>query len=279
MKIVRSIRLMREISRKQKCKGRSIGFVPTMGALHEGHLSLIRKARKENNFLVVSIFVNPTQFGKMEDFKRYPRALEKDALLCKRAGVDVIFYPSAKDMYPSEYKTYVEVEDLNQVLCGNSRPGHFRGVATVVTKLLNIVSPNRAYFGQKDAQQAVIIRKIVSDLNLPVKVEVLPTVRQADGLALSSRNIYLKPQERIDALGLFQSLKLAKDLIRQGKTDSSAIINSMRKLIRAKKNAKVDYIAIVDAQNLTPLRKVSGKCLIALAVWIGKIRLIDNLKI
>jgi len=279
VKIVRSIRLMREISRKQKCKGRSIGFVPTMGALHEGHLSLIRKARKENNFLVVSIFVNPTQFGKMEDFKRYPRALEKDALLCKRAGVDVIFYPSAKDMYPSEYKTYVEVEDLNQVLCGNSRPGHFRGVATVVTKLLNIVSPNRAYFGQKDAQQAVIIRKIVSDLNLPVKVEVLPTVRQADGLALSSRNIYLKPQERIDALGLFQSLKLAKDLIRQGKTDSSAIINSMRKLIRAKKNAKVDYIAIVDAQNLTPLRKVSGKCLIALAVWIGKIRLIDNLKI
>jgi len=279
MKIVRSIRLMREISRGQKSKGRSIGFVPTMGALHEGHLSLIRKAGKENNFLVVSIFVNPTQFGKMEDFKRYPRALEKDALLCKRAGVDVIFYPSAKDMYPSECKTYVEVEDLNQVLCGNSRPGHFRGVATVVTKLLNIVSPNRAYFGQKDAQQAVIIRKIVGDLNLSVKVEVLPTVRQADGLALSSRNTYLKPQERIDALGLFQSLKLAKDLIRQGKTDSSAIINSMRKLIRAKKNAKVDYIAIVDAQNLTPLRKVSGKCLIALAVWIGKTRLIDNLKI
>jgi len=279
MKIVRSIRLMTEISRGEKSKGRSIGFVPTMGALHEGHLSLIRSAGKENNFLVVSIFVNPTQFGKNEDFKRYPRVLEKDALLCKRAGVDVIFYPTAKDMYPSEYKTYVEVEDLSQALCGKFRPGHFRGVATVVTKLLNIVSPDWAYFGQKDAQQAVIIRKIVTDLNMSVKVEIMPTLREKDGLALSSRNLYLNQEERKDALGLSQSLKLAKDLIRQGKTDSSAIINSMRKLIRAKKSARIDYIAIVDAQNLKPLKKVSGKSLIALAVWIGKTRLIDNLKI
>ncbi|MDD5596152.1 MAG: pantoate--beta-alanine ligase [Candidatus Omnitrophica bacterium] len=279
MKIVRGIKLMQEISHRQKSKGRSIGFIPTMGALHEGHLSLIRKARRENDFLVVSIFVNPTQFGRNEDFGKYPRVLKKDALLCKKAGVDAIFYPFAKEMYPSEYKTYVEVEDLSQVLCGKFRPGHFRGMATVVNKLLNIVSPNRAYFGQKDAQQAVIIRKMVSDLNLPVKVEVLPTVRQADGLALSSRNTYLKPQERKDALVLSQSLKLAKNLIRQGKVDSQAIIKAMAKLIRVKKNAKIDYIAIVDAQNLKPLKKVSGKCLIALAVRIGKTRLIDNLKI
>ena len=182
-------------------------------------------------------------------------------------------------MYPSEYKTYVEVEDLSQALCGKFRPGHFRGVATVVTKLLNIVSPDWAYFGQKDAQQAVIIRKIVTDLNMSVKVEIMPTLREKDGLALSSRNLYLNQEERKDALGLSQSLKLAKDLIRQGKTDSSAIINSMRKLIRAKKSARIDYIAIVDAQNLKPLKKVSGKSLIALAVWIGKTRLIDNLKI
>lgn len=276
MKIIRSIRQMSNISRSNRMRGKTIGFVPTMGALHEGHLSLMRRAHKENDIVVVSIFVNPTQFGPQEDFKKYPRNLKGDAGLCRKEDVDIIFCPDAKDIYSENYKTYVEVCDLSNVLCGKSRPGHFRGVATVVTKLFNIVQPDIAYFGQKDAQQAIIIKRMTEDLNIPVKIKVMPIVREKDGLAMSSRNVYLNAQERRDALVLSQSLALAKNLIQNGLRDPNRIISRLKQFIQKKKSAKIDYIAIVDQDNLKPVRKISGNCLIALAVWIGKTRLIDN---
>jgi pantoate--beta-alanine ligase len=276
MKLIRSIKKMHEFSKKAHLKGKTIGFVPTMGYLHEGHLSLIKKARKENDFVVVSIFVNPIQFGPKEDFKRYPRDLRRDMKLAKQIGTDIIFYPNVKDMYPKGFKTYVNVEELSDKLCGKFRPGHFKGVATVVTKLFNIVCPDIAYFGQKDAQQAIIIKRMVKDLNIPVKIKVLPIIREKDGLAMSSRNVYLNDKERRDALVLYQALNLAKDLIKSGITDTDKIIKKMRKLINKKENAKIDYISIVDMDDLNPIKKISNKCLIALAVWIGKTRLIDN---
>ena len=215
MKIIRGIIPMQKLCGRLKAEGRKIGFVPTMGALHEGHLALIRKARKENDTLVVSIFVNPAQFGPKEDFKRYPRSLTRDSLLCKKCGVDIIFSPAVSSIYPKGYRTYVRVEGLSEVLCGAFRKGHFRGVATVVAKLFNIVQPDRAYFGQKDAQQCVIIKKMCRDLNMPLDIKVLPTVRGPGGLALSSRNAYLSPEERKDALVLFQALSKAKELIKK----------------------------------------------------------------
>jgi pantoate--beta-alanine ligase len=248
-----------------------------MGALHEGHLSLIRQGRKENDSVVVSIFVNPIQFGPHEDYRRYPRNLSKDMYLCRKEGVDVIYYPRPKDMYAGDFKTYVEVKDLSQVLCGKSRPGHFRGVATVVTKLFNIVEPDVAYFGQKDMQQAVIIKKMVSDLNMPIKVKVMPIVREEDGLAMSSRNAYLNPQERKEASILYQALIRAEGLIKKGKRDSQYIIKKMKGLINSKRSTQIDYIEIVDLDNLKPLKTVKGKVLIALAVWVGRTRLIDNI--
>lgn len=277
MKVIRSIRRMFGFSKELHLRRRTIGFVPTMGALHKGHVNLIRRARKENNIVVVSIFVNPIQFGPGDDFKEYPRDLKRDALLCGKEGVDVIFYPKIEDMYPAGYKTYVNVESLSDVLCGKVRPGHFKGVATVVVKLFNIVSPDIAYFGQKDTQQAIIIKRMVSDLNMPLKIKVIPTVREKDGLAMSSRNIYLSRDERKEASVLFQVLKLARDLIRQGNTDSSDIIRRMRRLINKKKSAKIQYLSIVDLKDLRPVDKISGKVLLALAVYIGKTRLIDNI--
>lgn len=277
MRIIRNIKQMSEVSRKVRFKKKTLGFVPTMGALHEGHLSLIRQARKETDFVVVSIFVNPTQFGPKEDFKRYPRKIKRDARLCRKEGVDIIFYPSVKDMYPAGYKTYCLVCELSEGLCGEFRPGHFKGVTTVVMKLFNIVSPDVAYFGQKDAQQAIIIKKMVSDLNIPVKIKVMPTVREKDGLALSSRNSYLSQKERKDAVVLYQALNLARRLIRQGERDSSDIILRMRRLINKKKTAKVQYISIVNADDLRPVDKIKAKTLIAQAVWMGKTRLIDNI--
>ena len=276
MRIIRSPKIMTEVLKKLKLKDRTIGFVPTMGALHEGHLSLIRKARKENDIVAVSIFVNPTQFGPKEDFKRYPRPIRKDIVLCCKEKVDFIFYPKVKDLYPQGFKTFVTVEQLSNVLCGKSRPGHFRGVATVVTKLFNIVNPDIAYFGQKDAQQAIIIKRLVCDLNIPIKIKVMPTVREKDGLALSSRNVYLNQQERKDALVLSRSLNLAKDLIKKGERNAARIINSMRRLIKQKKPAKIDYISIVDPKDLKPVKRILNGCLIALAVWMGKTQLIDN---
>jgi len=277
MLIMRDIKQMQDFSRKVKRRGRSLGLVPTMGALHEGHLSLIRKARHDNDKVVVSIFVNPAQFGPAEDYRRYPRNLKHDADLCKKEGVDAIFYPDAKKMYPDDYKTFVSVQDLSELLCGKSRHGHFRGVATVVTKLFNIVEPDTAYFGQKDAQQSIIVRKIVRDLNIPVKIKVMPTVREKDGLALSSRNAYLNKQERKDASVLYQSLKLAELLTKGGLKATDRIISRISEVIQKKKTAKIDYIAIVDTENLKAQKKVSGSCLIALAVWIGRTRLIDNI--
>lgn len=276
MKIIRNSKELSLILKEYKLKNKIIGFVPTMGALHKGHLSLIRRARRENNIVVVSIFVNPTQFGLKEDFKHYPRPLKKDTSLCRQESVDFIFYPTIKDIYPEGFTTHVYVEGLSNVLCGKSRPGHFRAVTTIVTKLLNIVQPDTAYFGQKDAQQAIIIRKMVSDLNIPVRIKVMPTVRDEDGLALSSRNMYLNSSERQDALVLFQSLKLGASLIKSGERDAGKIIGRMSKLIREKNTAKIDYISVVDLKNLKPVSRISKNCLIALAVRIGKTRLIDN---
>lgn len=279
MIVVKDPKRMYAVIRKNRLKNKTIGFVPTMGALHKGHLSLIRQAARDNDIVAVSIFVNPVQFGPKEDFRHYPRPINKDISLCREEGVDFIFYPTASRMYPDGFRTYVNVEELSDCLCGQSRPGHFKGVATVVTKLFNIVLPDVAYFGQKDAQQAVIIKKMLYDLNMPVKIKVLPTVREKDGLALSSRNAYLNKRERKDAVVLFNSLNLARDLISRGVRDTTKIIGLMKRLIYKKKSAKIDYISIVDTDNLKPLKKISAKALIALAVWIGKTRLIDNMVI
>jgi pantoate--beta-alanine ligase len=276
MKIIRTIKSLKKEIARIKQKSKTIGFVPTMGALHEGHMTLIRRACRENDFVVVSIFVNPIQFGPREDFKKYPRNLKQDASLCNREKVDIIFYPDAGELYPENFKTYVEVSGLGDSLCGEFRPGHFRGVTTVVTKLFNLVNPDIAYFGQKDAQQSIIIKKMVEDLNMPIKIKVLPTIREKDGLAMSSRNLYLSDEERKDAVVLFQALNLAADLIKAGMKDAGKIIKSMKGLIKTKRSAKIDYASIVDTDNLEPIQKINKKCLIALAVRIGKTRLIDN---
>ncbi len=277
MRIIRSITAMQQTARALKDRNKTIGFVPTMGALHEGHLSLIRIARKENNFVVVSIFVNPIQFGAREDFSRYPRPIKQDISLCQKENVDFLFYPARKEMYPLGFKTYVVVEQLGDVLCGASRRGHFRGVATVVTKFFNILQPDRAYFGQKDAQQAIIIQRMVKDLNMSIKIRVMPIVRQRSGLALSSRNIYLNDEETERALSLSQALKLAKRLIKSGEKNSKSIIDKMTEFLRSEGNLKIEYISIVDLDNLKPVEKIIKNCLIALAVHIGKTRLIDNI--
>jgi pantoate--beta-alanine ligase len=278
VEVIKSIKKMQGIARDLRMAGKTIGLVPTMGALHEGHLSLIRKAVKENDVSVASIFVNPVQFGPKEDFKRYPRQINKDLAFCRKSGLDFIFCPRLKDIYPTGYKTFIEVKELSDVLCGAIRGrGHFRGVATVVAKLFNITQPSCAYFGQKDAQQAVIIKKMVSDLNMPVKVRVMPIIREKDGLALSSRNIYLSREERKDALALSAALHIAGDLVKSGASDADKIIRKIKEIIKTKKTAKVDYISIVDPDNLKPVKEITGRCLITLAAWIGKTRLIDNI--
>jgi len=276
MRVIRSIQEMARFSKENRLKRQTIGFVPTMGALHQGHLSLIRRCRKENDFTVVSIFVNPIQFGPKEDFRKYPRNLKQDAQACKKEGADIIFYPYPNRMYPSPYRTTIHVDSLSEVLCGQARPGHFRGVATVVTKLFNIINPDRAYFGQKDAQQAMLIKKMVEDLNVPVKIKIVPTVREKDGLAMSSRNAYLNAKERKDAPVLYKALSVARQLATRGESDASKIIKSIKNIIQKKKRAKIDYISVVDLQNLKPLNKIKDNTLIALAVWLGPTRLIDN---
>jgi len=260
-----------------KKEGKSIGFVPTMGYLHEGHLSLVKTAKKHTDVVVMSIFVNPLQFGQDEDLDKYPRDFKHDEEMARSAGVDVIFYPSAKDMYPEGYATYVNIDGLSDDLCGKSRPGHFLGVATIVAKLFGIVKPDLAYFGQKDAQQAVIIKKMVEDLNMGIEIKILPTVREPDGLAMSSRNTYLSEAERADAAILYKSLKKAEELIKLGERESKKIIKTMRTMIEARPAAKIDYISIVDTKELTDMNTISGDALIALAVSVGKTRLIDNI--
>ena len=276
MRVIREAQKL-DFALKKNRRTKSIGFVPTMGALHAGHLSLIRQAAKDNHIVVVSIFVNPAQFGPKEDLKKYPRPLKKDLELCRKSGVDFVFLPDNKNMYPHGFSTFVNVEGLSNVLCGASRPGHFRGVATVVTKLLNIIRPDVLYLGQKDSQQVIIIARMVKDLNFPVKLKIMPIVRENDGLALSSRNIYLTKEERSDAVVLSKALRLAESLVNNGQRNGHVIINRMKQLIAKKKTAKIDYISIVDLNNLSPLKKISEKCLIVLAVRIGHTRLIDNI--
>ncbi|MDI3472951.1 MAG: pantoate--beta-alanine ligase [Thermotogaceae bacterium] len=277
MKVIEKINDMKKISKDLILNGKSIGFVPTMGYLHEGHLSLVRKARKENEIVVVSIFVNPTQFGPNEDFDKYPRDTDRDLKLLQNENVDFVFMPSAEEMYPEGYATYVIVERLTEVLCGKSRPGHFRGVATVVTKLFNIVKPTRAYFGQKDAQQFRVLKRMVEDLNMDVEMVEAPIVRESDGLAMSSRNVYLSPEERKQAVALFETLNLAKKAIENGERDAEKVKQLMRENISKYDKVIIDYIEIVDEKNLTPLSKIEGKVLIAIAAFVGKARLIDNI--
>jgi len=253
-----------------------IGLVPTMGALHEGHLSLVRHARSADDMVVVSIFVNPTQFGPSEDFARYPRDPDRDLALLRDLGTDVVFMPPVEEIYPQGFDTHVEVEKLTQRLEGASRPGHLRGVATVVTKLFNVVQPHRAYFGQKDAQQLAVIRRLARDLDLTVEVVGLPTVREPDGLAMSSRNAYLSPEERQAAPVLYRSLEAAQELWRSGVRDASLIRRRVTEVLAAEPLARVDYVSVADAETLEELETVDRPALVSLAARFGKTRLIDN---
>ncbi len=278
IKVVTSINEMKKFSKKALFAKKSIGLVPTMGYLHDGHLSLIKRARQENDIVVVSIFVNPLQFAPNEDFNTYPRDFEKDRNLCEQNGVDVIFYPSYEHMYAQNYQTFVEVAYLAKPLEGTSRPTHFKGVTTVVLKLFNIVKPNKAYFGKKDAQQLIIIKKMVEDLNLDVEIVPCEIQRDIDGLALSSRNVYLNKFERTQAVCLKKALDKAKELIDAKIYDSKTIIQSMKDVINAYDLARIDYISINSTDCLSELNEVVlGKTLISLAVFFGKTRLIDNI--
>jgi len=277
MKLLRTIDETRILSRAARAQGSRLAVVPTMGALHEGHLSLIRAAKAKSDVVAASIFVNPAQFGPNEDFTRYPRDLEKDLALLEREGVDVAFVPSVEEMYPQQSVTWVMVEGLSDRLCGKSRPGHFRGVATVVAKLFNIVEPDIAFFGQKDAAQVAIIRRMVRDLNIPVAIEACPIVREPDGLALSSRNTYLSTEQRKDALVLFRSLTRARELFESGERNPAALIEAAKKVLVGSPAVRLDYFDIVDADELTPLTTISQPALVAVAAFAGNTRLIDNI--
>ncbi len=258
-------------------RGQTVGLVPTMGALHEGHASLIRLARQQCGFVTVTVFVNPTQFGPAEDFTRYPRTLPDDLAVCEREGADLVFAPEPAAMYPPGFRTFVEVQELGDHLCGPSRPGHFRGVATVVLKLLNIVRPDRAYFGQKDAQQARIVRQLVRDLDVPTEIVVAPTVREPDGLALSSRNRYLAPAERQRATVLIEALREARRRVEAGERDAAALRALLADRVRATPGAVLDYAEVVDADTFRPVDRLAGPAVAALAVKLGGTRLIDNI--
>ena len=280
MQIVTHIAELKQKIREARARGNTIGVVPTMGYLHEGHLTLMRRARTEQGFVIATLFVNPLQFGPTEDYAVYPRDLSRDSALAESTGIDVLFAPSVDEMYPAgngRTLTFVDVEKITTFLCGASRPGHFRGVATVVTKLFNITEADVAYFGQKDAQQVAVIRRMVADLNMNVKIVSVPIVRESDGLALSSRNQFLSPAQRQAGLVLFRSLTRARALLEDGERDSAVILSAMNELIRQEPMAELDYIAIVDTQTLEPLKQISGDALVALAARFGKTRLIDNL--
>jgi pantoate--beta-alanine ligase len=255
----------------------TVGFVPTMGFLHEGHISLVRQSVKDNDMTAVSIYVNPTQFGPNEDFQAYPRDLERDLKMLEKEHVDMVFFPPNSEMYPDDYCTWVDVEKITDRLEGEIRPGHFRGVATIVTKLFNIVQPDKSYFGQKDAQQALVIRRMVKDLNMNLEVIIMPTLREKDGLAMSSRNTYLNPDERKAATILYKSLLLAKQLKEKGETKSDTIRSQMESLIKSEPLAKIEYISIANTQTLEELSSLQSESLVSMAVRIGKTRLIDNI--
>jgi len=274
--IVSSVSETREQLERVRRAGKRIGLVPTMGALHAGHVSLIERARTECAFVVVSIFVNPLQFGPSEDYQRYPRPLEKDAELCTKNGVDLIFAPETGDMYAAPQITFVEVTRITDHLCGAFRPGHFRGVATVVLKLFNIVQPEFAYFGEKDYQQLCVIRRMVDDFNLPLTVVPVPTYRESDGLAMSSRNVYLSPAERTAAPALYRALMLARERIASGEKDAAIIKTAAMSILAAEPLIRVQYFEIVDPSEVQPVAIVTGPVRIAAAIFIGKTRLIDN---
>lgn len=277
MNVVKTIALVRRQIAVARRAGKRIGLVPTMGALHQGHISLIKAARRKADFVVVSIFVNPTQFGPKEDFRKYPRPLKSDLRICKANGVDLVFNPTVKQMYHSENLTSVNVKRITEPLCGRSRPGHFRGVTTVCAKLFNIVQPDIVFFGRKDAQQAVVVKQMVTDLDIPLKIVICPTVREPDGLAVSSRNKYLNSKQRKQALCLYESLQKAKKMVKGGVTDPAKIVKQMKGIIQEAGPAKIDYLEIVDARTLEEVQKIDRKVLIALAVKIGPARLIDNI--
>ncbi|MDW8329364.1 MAG: pantoate--beta-alanine ligase [Candidatus Bipolaricaulota bacterium] len=277
MLITRTISETRAAIAQARAQGKRIGFVPTMGYLHEGHLKLIDIAKEHSDFVVVSIFVNPTQFGPKEDFAAYPRDFERDRRLCEGRGADLIFAPEVSEMYPERSLITFQIERLADHLCGARRPGHFNGVVLVVSKLFNIVQPDVAVFGQKDAQQLIIIKRLVQDLNFPVKIISAPTVREHDGLAMSSRNVYLSPEQRAQSTVLYQSLQRARGLIESGERDAKKIISEIQKLIATASEAKIDYIEIVNVRDLQPVERLDGQILIALAVYFGKARLIDNI--
>jgi pantoate--beta-alanine ligase len=276
MNVLTTIDEVRCASRAAHRDRKRVGLVPTMGALHEGHLSLVRAAKAQCDVVVVSIFVNPTQFGPNEDYAKYPRSFERDCKMLEQEGADLVFAPTVDEMYPKGAVTYVTVEGMSEKLCGKSRPGHFRGVTTVVLKLFSAVEPDKAFFGQKDAAQVAIVRRMVRDLNLPVEIVVCPIVREADGLAMSSRNAYLDAQERKSALALSQSLKRVEDLFQNGEVDATNLIQAGKQTIAQDSSVRLDYLEIVDPETLNAVPTISGPSLVAVAAFVGTTRLIDN---
>ncbi|MBM6818426.1 MULTISPECIES: pantoate--beta-alanine ligase [Clostridia] len=276
MRVVEKVNDVRATVKEWKAKGLKVGFVPTMGYLHEGHESLIRKASEENDRVVVSIFVNPIQFGPKEDLSTYPRDLDRDSKVCEGAGADIIFHPENEEMYFEDFSTFVDMNGLTAGLCGKSRPTHFRGVCTVVTKLFNIVAPDRAYFGEKDAQQLAVIKRMVRDLNIDIEIIGCPIVREKDGLAKSSRNTYLSIEERNAATILNKALTLAKEKIQSGERNSKVIIKLIEEILNSEKLARVDYIEVVDSLSMEGVERIEKSVLVAIALFIGKTRLIDN---
>lgn len=276
MRVLTTVDDVRNQVKAWKKEGLTVGLVPTMGYLHEGHASLVKKAKEQNDRVVVSVFVNPTQFGPNEDLATYPRDLEHDSRLLESLGADILFHPTPEEMYPGKARTWVTVEDLTTQLCGKTRPIHFRGVCTVVNKLFNIVTPDRAYFGRKDAQQLAVIRQMVKDLNIDISIVGCPIVREADGLAKSSRNKYLSESERQSALVLSRAVAAGRKLVSQGQKCTHTIVDEMKRIIEAEPAAKIDYVEAVDAVTMTPVARIQEPVLFAMAVYIGKTRLIDN---
>ncbi len=277
MEVAKTIESVRSLVKTARSGGKIIGLVPTMGALHVGHISLMEAAVDKCDFVVVSIFVNPTQFDPGEDFEKYPRPLEADLEMCRKAGVDVVFAPTPEQMYPAENLTWVNVEKLTESLCGQFRPGHFRGVTTVCTKLFNIVAPDIAYFGQKDAQQVFVIKRMVADLNMPLEIVICPTVREPNGLAVSSRNKYLTERQKKDAANIYESLQKCRRMIDDGVKETTEIITGMSKILQQVPSIEIEYISIVDVETLRNIDQIAGKVLAAVAVRIGPARLIDNI--
>ena len=277
MEVSETIQSVRSLIKAARDNGKVIGLVPTMGALHVGHISLIEAARNKCDYVVVSIFVNPTQFVPGEDFEKYPRPFENDLDICQKAGVAAVFAPSPEEMYPAENITWVNVEKITEPLCGQFRPGHFQGVTTVCSKLFNIIAPDIAFFGQKDAQQAIVIKRMVADLNMPLKIVVCPTVRESNGLAVSSRNKYLSEQQKKDAANIYESLQKCHQMIDAGVKETSQIIDEMRQILQQVPSIEIEYISIVDTDTLQNIDHITGKVLIAVAVQMGPARLIDNI--